>query len=184
MATPTRTARGVRHERPNLAPTHDAQPRIRIVWGVTRIALGLLFLWDFLDRLLGLGLPTPPQGAWVDGASPTQGFLGGVDGWLAGPFRAMAGNPVVDVLFMAGLLGVGLALVLGIGVRVAAASGALMMLLLWLSTLPQPVHPVVDQHLVFALVLVGLALDKAGHALGLGGWWTRLALVRRHPWLE
>jgi thiosulfate dehydrogenase [quinone] large subunit len=184
MATPTRAARGAHHARPNLAATHDAQPRIRMVWGLTRIALGLVFLWDFLDRLLGLGLSTPSEAAWVRGGSPTRGFLGGAEGWLSGAFNAMAGNPLVDALFMAGLLGVGLALVLGVGVRVAAASGALMMLLIWLASLPLRGHPFVDYHVVYALVLVGLALDKAGHALGLGRWWTGLDVVRRNPWLE
>lgn len=45
-------------------------------------------------------------------------------------------------------------------------------------------HPFLDDHVVYALVLVGLALDKAGHTLGLGERWSRLDVVRRNPWLE
>jgi thiosulfate dehydrogenase (quinone) large subunit len=40
-----------------------------------------------------------------------------------------------------------------------------------------------DDHLVYAIVLIGLALAAAGRTLGLGRWWERTALVRRFPWL-
>lgn len=38
-------------------------------------------------------------------------------------------------------------------------------------------------HIIYALVLIGLALVSAGNTLGLGRWWTQTALVRRFPWL-
>jgi len=40
-----------------------------------------------------------------------------------------------------------------------------------------------DDHLVYAGVLVVLALTAAGDTLGLGRIWGRLPLVRRLPWL-
>lgn len=160
---------------------HDAA---RVAWALTRIALGLVFLWAFLDKLLGLGFATPPERAWLNGGSPTRGFLGGVDGPFAGAFNALAGNVVVDWLFMLGLLGIGLALVLGIGVRVAAVTGALLLLLMWAASLPLENHPFLDEHVVYALVLVGLALERAGDAWGLGARWRRTRLVERARWLE
>jgi thiosulfate dehydrogenase [quinone] large subunit len=41
-----------------------------------------------------------------------------------------------------------------------------------------------DDHLVYALVLVLLALVGAGRTVGLGAAWERLAVVRRHPFLK
>jgi thiosulfate dehydrogenase (quinone) large subunit len=40
-----------------------------------------------------------------------------------------------------------------------------------------------DEHLIYALVLLGLAVVGAGNTLGLGEWWTHTSIVRRHPWL-
>lgn len=184
MAAPTRYARDAHTERPNLAPTHVSQPRIRIVWAITRIALGLVFLWAFVDKLFGLGYATPVARSWLNGGSPTRGFLGGVEGPFAGMFNAIAGNVFVDWLFMIGLLGIGVALVLGIGVRIAAVAGALLMIMMWAASLPLANHPFLDDHVIYALVLGGLAFDKAGHTLGLGERWSQLDVVRRNPWLE
>jgi thiosulfate dehydrogenase (quinone) large subunit len=44
--------------------------------------------------------------------------------------------------------------------------------------------PFVDDHLIYALVLVGLALLGAGNTLGLGRLWTNLETVKRNPWLK
>ena len=40
-----------------------------------------------------------------------------------------------------------------------------------------------DDHVIYALVLVGLALVGAGNTLGLGRWWSQTGLVQRHGWL-
>ena len=44
-------------------------------------------------------------------------------------------------------------------------------------------NPVVDSHLVYALVLVLVALLGAGDTLGLGRWWKGLGLVKKLPFL-
>ncbi|GGS83330.1 DoxX family membrane protein [Nonomuraea spiralis] len=151
------------------------------VWAVARIALGWIFLWAFLDKTFGWGLATPAAKAWINGGSPTTGFLKGAgENAFGGFFSSLAGQVWVDWLFMAGLAGVGLALVLGIGTRVAAGAGTAMLLLMWAAGLPLETNPFVDDHIVYALVLVGLALTGAGGTLGLGG----LPVVRRTPWLK
>lgn len=103
---------------------------------------------------------------------------------LAGFFQSFAGNPVADTLFMVGLLGIGLALILGIGMRIAAASGALMMVLMWAAALLPENNPFMDDHLVYALVLVGLALVHAGDTWGLGARWRQTELVQPYPFLS
>jgi thiosulfate dehydrogenase [quinone] large subunit len=85
---------------------------------------------------------------------------------------------------MAGLLGIGIALLLGIGMRIAAATGALLYVLMWTAVLPPANNPFMDDHLINALVIVGLALFGAGATLGLGKMWAETPLVRRLPWLK
>lgn len=164
-----------------MASGHESGRVAPAVWGVTRIALGFVFLWAFVDKTFGLGYATPADSAWVNGGSPTTGFLGGVEGPLAGTFNAIAGQGWADWMFMLGLLGIGAALVAGIAIRIAAASGVVMLVLVWLAVLPIANNPFLDDHLVYALVLVGLAASHADRTLGLGRAWNKLALVGRYP---
>lgn len=143
---------------------------------VLRIAFGFLFLWPFFDKLFGLGFATPAERAVVNGGSPTTGYLSGVEGPLASFYNGMAGSGLVDVLFMAGLLGVGVTLILGAGARIGALAGALMYLFMYGASLPTVNSPFLDDHLTGALVLVVIALIPASWSfLGLGSWWARIA---------
>jgi thiosulfate dehydrogenase (quinone) large subunit len=49
--------------------------------------------------------------------------------------------------------------------------------------LPPVNNPVVDDHIIGALVVATLALFSAGDTVGLGRWWKSLPLVQRNPWL-
>jgi len=148
-----------------------------------RIALGWVFLWAFLDKTFGLGHNTTPAKSWLSGGSPTKGFLGSAEGPFADLFRAIAGNGVIDVVFMAAMFAIGMALILGVGMRLAAVGGALMTILMWAAVLPPANNPFMDDHLVYAGVLVLLALLGAGNTLGLGKTWAATSLVKRAPWL-
>jgi thiosulfate dehydrogenase [quinone] large subunit len=99
-------------------------------------------------------------------------------------YHSMSGQTWADWLFMAGLLGIGLALVLGVGMRIAAAAGSLLLVLMWSAELPLANNPFLDEHLVYAMVLVALALAGAGRTLGLGRQWERLSFVQRNGWLK
>ncbi|HWG99165.1 MAG TPA: hypothetical protein VNV66_07530 [Pilimelia sp.] len=155
----------------------------RYVFAGARIAFGATFLWAFLDKLFGLGFATPEARAWVNGGSPTKGFLSGAEGPFAGFYHSIAGAAWANWLFMLGLLGIGVALLAGVGIRIAAAAGAVLYVMMWSVVLPPPNNPVLDDHLISAAVLVGLALIGAGDTLGLGRWWSGTALVQRLPWL-
>jgi thiosulfate dehydrogenase [quinone] large subunit len=156
------------------------------IMGLLRVAMGWMFFWAFLDKLFGLGFATKADKAWLDGVSPTLGFLKfGAKGPFVEMFHAMAGNPIVDWLFMLGLLGVGLAMILGIGVRVAGFSGAAIVLLMWLVVMPPANNPFMDDHIIYALVFVWFACrPDAGAVLGLGKWWSRMPFVQRMPFLR
>ncbi|MFJ4682924.1 hypothetical protein [Streptomyces sp. NPDC088789] len=161
-----------------------------------RLVTGFVFLWAFLDKTFGLGYATPSGKGWLDGGSPTAGFLGGVRvGPMESAFHAWAGAAWADWLFMLGLLGVGLALTAGVALRCAALAGTVMMALMWIAEWPPARHlsdgsasmstnPFADYHLVYAVVLIALAAASAGDTLGLGRAWSRLPLVRRGTWLR
>ena len=161
---------------------------------VLRIATGFLFLWAFLDKTFGLHYSTPSARAWIHGGSPTAGFLSHVEvGPFQSLFRSMAGAQWADWMFMLGLLGIGVALIAGVAVRIAASSGVLLVTFMWLATYPlaqftsagtatSSTNPIVDEHLMDALVLVVLALTYAGTTLGLGRRWAQLPFVSRHRW--
>ena len=159
-----------------------------------RIAAGFIFLWAFLDKTFGLHYATPSAKAWIHGGSPTAGFLGHVEvGPFQSLFRSMAGAQWADWMFMIGLLGIGVALIAGVAVRIAASSGVLLVGLMWLATFPiaqfdstgaatASNNPIVDDHVLEALVLIVLALTYAGTTLGLGRRWAQLPFVSRHRW--
>lgn len=160
-------------------------PAARYVWAAARLALGWIFAWAFVDKLFGLGFATPAGKAWVDGVGPTEGFLANAPkGPFAGVYNALAGAAWADWLFMIGLAGIGAALLLGVAMRIAAASGALLLVLMWTAVLPPENNPFMDDHLIYAILLVGLALVKAGDTLGLGRWWSETRLVKRFPILK
>jgi len=166
------------------------------VWASLRISLGFIFLWAFLDKLIGLGFATCRNvktdaievmcsKAWLEGGSPTTGFLkNAVQGPFAEFYRGLAGNTFIDWLFMAGLLGIGLALLLGVGVRVAAVAGSLLLLMMWTAALWPANNPVLDDHLVYILVLIGVMLVNNRQVWGLGGWWATQSVVKKFPLLK
>ncbi|MDQ0363553.1 thiosulfate dehydrogenase [quinone] large subunit [Catenuloplanes indicus] len=157
----------------------------RYVFGGIRLALGWIFLWAFLDKTFGLGHETESANAWVNGGSPTKGFLSfGATGPFQGFYQDIAGAAWADWLFMIGLAGIAVALLLGIGLRIAAVTGGLLYVLMWTVVLPPENNIFMDDHLINAALLAGLALIAAGDTLGLGRWWASLPVVKQNPWLK
>lgn len=166
---------------------------------VMRISLGFVFLWAFVDKAFGLGFATGRNaetgaidyfgdGAWINGGSPTEGFLTfGLN--TKEPFTSLysnlAGNAIVDWLFMLGLLGIGVALMLGVGIRIAAVSGIAMMALMYTAgSIWSENNPVVDDHVIYAIALAVIGLAGADRTWGLGNRWRALKLVQNHSFLR
>ena len=155
--------------------------------GVARIIMGFTFFWAFIDKVIGLGFATPAERAWINGGSPTTGFLSNAtaESPFAGVFNALAGSVIVDWLFMLGLLGVGLSLMLGIGVRVGAVAGAAMLLLMYLAefplTLTGATNPLVDSHIVDITVMAVVFFAVADQRYSFARPWR--AIVGDKTWL-
>lgn len=179
------------------APRHLEGRTTGMVWGLLRIAMGWTFLWAFLDKAFALGFSTGRnpetavidffgKDAWINGGSPTDGVLTYA---LKGPFKGLydglAGQTWVEWAYMLSMLLIGLALILGIGTRLAALGGIVWMGIFYTATAIWPEHnPFLDEHVVYAIVLVGIAYVGAGRYLGLGQYWERLSLVKRLPILK
>ena len=187
-APPLSTHRATRLDSAGHATANRASAQAswaRWLSAAVRISLGWIFLWAFLDKLFSLGRATVDGRGWLDGGSPTEGFLTkGTAGPFKGAYESIAGAGWADALFMAGLLGIGVALILGVAMRIAAASGALLLVLMWTAVLPPANNPFMDDHLIYAMVLGILALTGAGHTLGFGRRWEALPIVQRIPALR
>ena len=161
------------------------QKATRYVFAGLRIALGWTFLWAFLDKMFGLGHETAAKAAWINGGSPTKGFLAfGAAGPFKGFYNGIAGAAWADWLFMIGLAALGIALILGIGTRVTAVAGTVLLVMMWTVVLPPENNLFMDDHLIYAGLLAALALVGAGNTLGLGRAWAKLPVVQRLPWLK
>ena len=139
----------------------------KIVFLSLRFVMSFMFLWAFFDKVFGLGFATKQVNSWLNGGSPTLGFLSHSVGPFAGIFQSLAGLPIIDWLFMLGLLFVGLTLLFNRFAFWGAVAGALMVILMWLAVLPPPNNPIVDDHIVYALVFALLAIKSKSGELGL-----------------
>ncbi len=174
---------------------------------VARILLGFTFLWAFLDKNFGWQFATPKGQGWMFGTGdgdPTFGFLKfGTN--PEGPFASMftglrpgeAPDPTywTNWLFMAGLLGIGVALTFGFFMRIGAISAVVLLMLMYLAEAPwantiDPKtgdgafnNPIIDDHVIYAVLAITLMLFEAGRVWGFGKMWESLSIVKRHPWL-
>lgn len=162
------------------------QNKTRYVWGLLRLAMGLMFLWAFVDKVFGLGFATTPEKAWLAGGSPTSSFLQfAVHGPFTGLYNSLAGISAVDWLFMLGLLFVGVALTFGIFVKLGSLTGFVMLFLMYTAIgIPPENHPFIDDHLVDMLIMVGLWVSNSGDCLGFGQSWSRTNLVQKYKILR
>ena len=166
---------------------------VNYIWALSRISLGFVFLWAFVDKLFGLGYSTCKVGgvttvgchsAWVAGGSPAGGFLSHVSGPFANFYNSLTGIPLIDWLFMLGLLGIGVGLILGIAMKLSAITGSVLLLMMWTASLWPTSNPFLDQHIIYILLIIGLAGVNKDQVLGLRKVWVKLPIVKKFSWLE
>jgi thiosulfate dehydrogenase [quinone] large subunit len=199
---------GTMPEIERLEPVHTRG--LQRTMGALRMLLGFTFLWAFLDKAFALGFSTGRvvsdagetvkiaffgDAAWIHGASPTAGAIGfGLKGPFADVMQTVTGyhmtqagpavNPWIDWVYMASLLLIGLGLMTGVMTRLAAAGGIIWLAVFYLGTAIWPEHnPVVDEHVIDAVVLVALIFANAGRYWGLGKIWQRQTWVQDRRYL-
>jgi thiosulfate dehydrogenase (quinone) large subunit len=182
------------------APQTDSdEVRGGFIWGLLRLSIGWVFLWAFLDKLFALGFASgrnPETGvadrfgdaAWIHGGSPTDGFLKfglHTKEPFTGFYESLAGSSLIEWAYMLSMLAIGVALMLGIATRLAAGAGILWMLLFYTASALSPENnPFMDDHIIYAIVLAGIAVVGGGRYLGLGKQWERLSFVQKYPILR
>ena len=90
----------------------------------------------------------------------------------------------LDWVYMVSLLLIGIGLITGVMTRIAAVGGIIWMATFYLGTAIWPEHnPFLDDHVVYAIVLIGLILANAGRYYGLGKVWQRVGFVKDRKYL-
>jgi thiosulfate dehydrogenase [quinone] large subunit len=155
--------------------------RIALAAAIGRIGIGVIFLWAGLEKIIGGGMGTWSPKAFLESA--TDGSLGwpfvsGVvaEGTVFNPTHdfwvGLAGNEtamtVLGYLVPLGQLGIGIALILGLLTRFGAAMGTLMMLFFFVAAWDFQ-FGIVNQHLAYAVVTLGLGVIGTGNYYGLDG---------------
>lgn len=125
-----------------------------------RISMGWLFFYAGITKVLN---PEWSAGGYLKGAKIFIGF----HQWLGSPGVL----PIVDLLNQWGLTLLGLALILGLFIRISAPLAAFLMLLYYLPILNFPyagTHSfLIDEHIIYILVLAFLAIISAGRIWGI-----------------
>jgi len=141
--------------------------RQKITINVLRYIMSFVFLWAFIDKVFGLGFSTKSADAWIHGGSPTHGFLAfATQGPLAGMFHYLATfSGTIDWIFMTILLFVGLTLAINKYVKWGCLVGCIMLFLMYLSLLLPATNPIIDEHIVYILVLMIIAFGSEEKAI-------------------
>jgi thiosulfate dehydrogenase [quinone] large subunit len=155
---------------------------LRVVMGWVLLQGGLTKLVTYLDG--------NPENNWTAAGYLANAIPEGNP--FMGMWGSMAGSPLIDMLVMWGLTLTGLGLILGAFVRWNAFWGAVMMMMFWaaalegglLAGLPLAHGWVVDDHVVYAMLLFGLGAIGAGRILGVDGFLEELDVVKENRWLR
>lgn len=77
----------------------------------------------------------------------------------------------------------GFALIFGAAVRLSALAGAIVMALTWATHLPTENALLVDEHVIYVVVLFALGAYGAGRIAGLDAYFEAHPAVAERPWL-
>src|SRR3972149_2745546 len=142
-----------------------------------RVATGWFFFYAGITKVLN---PNWSAAGYMKGAKTCVWFYQ----WLLQPNIL----PVINFVNEWGLTLLGISLILGIFVRLSSVLGAILMLLYYFPVLqfpyPNPNSYVVDEHIVYALVLVFFASLRVGRIWGLENWCSGLPICARFPRLR
>ena len=142
-----------------------------------RVGTGWLMFYAGITKILDPGWSAA---GYLNNAKIFSGFFA----WFATPNIL----PITNFVNEWGLTLLGVSLILGIGVRLSSILGAALMMLYYFPVLEFP-YPnthsyIVDEHIIYALVLLVLAALRAGRTWGLENWCSRLPVCSKFPRLR
>ena len=148
---------------------------------ILRISMGWLFLYAGVTKLID---PTWSSAGYIGSAKTFASFYQ----WLLSPSLLT----IVNLVNEWGLTLLGISLILGVAVRISSILGAVLMMMYYFVILqfpyPNPHSYIVDEHIIYALVLVFLAAMRAGKIWGIGSMCKEWPLCKTFPslhnWLD
>lgn len=141
-----------------------------------RVSLGWLFLYSGITKILN---PEWSSLKYLEGAKMFTGFFA----WMTQPSVLS----VIDLMNEWGQLLLGISLILGIAVRLSTTLGAILMALYYMALpfpYPNPQSFIIDQHIIYALVMIYLGAIHAGRVYGLETWCSNLPICSKFPRLR
>lgn len=142
-----------------------------------RVSMGWFIFYAGITKVLN---PEWSAAGYLKGAKTFVGFYE----WLLQPNIL----PSINFLNEWGLTLVGMALILGLFVRLGSIFGAALMVLYYFPILnfpyPNPYTFLIDDHIIYALVMILLATLRAGRVWGLENWCSSLPICSRYPKLR
>lgn len=142
-----------------------------------RVSLGILFFYAGITKVIN---PNWSSEGYLKGAKTLTEFYN----FLLQPNLL----PIINFVNTWGLTLLGVSLLLGIFVRLSSKLGALLMLLYYIPILKFPYAGansfLVDQHIIFILVLLLLGSVRSGRFWGLENWCSKLPICSKYPKLR
>ncbi len=141
-----------------------------------RLAVGWLMFYAGITKVLA---PSWSAAGYLTHAKTFAGFYA----WLAQPGIL----PVTNFINEWGLTLLGVSLIFGIGVRFSSVLGAALMMMYYFpaNSFPFVEHGfLVDEHVIYASVLIFFAAIKAGRYYGLESWCENLPVCRNYKGLH
>lgn len=139
-----------------------------------RLSLGWIFLYSGFTKVTN---PEWTAAGFLKGSLTFPGFFH--------LFTAPNILPTVNFFNEWGQLLLGMSLILGIGVRLSSILGVLLMSLYYFPQLAFPyigkTSYLIDDHIVYSLVLIYFAVTRAGRVYGLENWCANLPICRKFP---
>jgi len=144
-----------------------------------RLAMGWTFLYAGVTQV------------FIEPHWTAAGFLAGTKTFhfLYAPLVGSSFMPLIDFCVKWGHVLIGLSLVTGLMVRVSGVFGIALMLVYWSAHLnfpyvTSPLNFLLDEHIVYAGLIVYLIAVRAGHVFGLDGLAEKLPAIEHNPFLR
>lgn len=149
----------------------------KISLAALRVGMGWLMFYAGITKIL---IPKWTAAGYLMGAKTFPGVFK----WFASP----ANIGWVNFVNEWGLTLLGVSLILGLFVRLSSVLGAVLMLLYYFPVLTFPtIAPhsyIVDEHIIYFLILIFFAAIRAGRYWGLEDWCSRLPICSKYPKLR
>lgn len=149
----------------------------KLILTILRVSMGWLMLYAGVTKIIN---PNWTAAGYLKGAKTFPGFFQS----LLDPSII----PIIDFVNEWGLTLLGISLILGIGVRLSGFLGGILMLFYYFPVLEFPyIKPhsyIIDDHIIYALVLFFLGAIRAGRYYGLENWCANLPICRNNPRLR